>query len=234
MIGIYLALEKAGAKNLVERTRKAARAAGIAFGDHEAATWLAPFVAKHRAQRPETVAKRENNLTLARKRARDSHGNAHGNAHGKLRENRTEPSTEPGTNSARNRALTRDKGISSIDLSSTDSLRSSALAFGDWPRENDGLRKLAKYFMAAFGNIRNAETAKKHYPAYLETLSIFRSRSVPLVVAWQACTDCLEAYSFVPLFGAKIKKAIAFLPARENSKVTPLRRPDPTQGVPLG
>lgn len=44
VVGIYRALEKAGCRNLVERTRKAARAAGVEFSNKQASLWLKKFV----------------------------------------------------------------------------------------------------------------------------------------------------------------------------------------------
>ncbi len=44
VVGIYLALEKAGGKNLVEKTRAAARATGVSFSNAESSRWLKPFI----------------------------------------------------------------------------------------------------------------------------------------------------------------------------------------------
>ena len=43
VVGIYLALEKCGGRNLIDRSRAAARAAGVSFSNADATRWLAPF-----------------------------------------------------------------------------------------------------------------------------------------------------------------------------------------------
>lgn len=129
---------------------------------------------------------------------------------------RTECGRNAEAHSGRNALLTPNSVL--LD---TDSLRSSALKLRSWPRDNDGLRTLAKFFMAAFGNIRKAEKAEEHFPDYLEALAIFRSRGVSIESAWQCCAEALEANGGKPLFKARIKKAISFLPAR----AAPQQRP---------
>ena len=44
VVGIYKALESGNTKNLVEKTRKAARAAGFKFSNAELSSWLSRFV----------------------------------------------------------------------------------------------------------------------------------------------------------------------------------------------
>lgn len=51
VVGIYLALEQGGATNLVERTRAAARAAGVKFDNGQAARWLSEFTVRHNGKR---------------------------------------------------------------------------------------------------------------------------------------------------------------------------------------
>lgn len=51
VVQFYLALESAKAKNLVERTRVAARAAGATFTNSEASAWLSKFTSVTRAKR---------------------------------------------------------------------------------------------------------------------------------------------------------------------------------------
>jgi hypothetical protein len=50
VVGIYLALENAGADDLVERTRDVARYAGASFRNAQASAWLKKFVEKHQTQ----------------------------------------------------------------------------------------------------------------------------------------------------------------------------------------
>jgi hypothetical protein len=129
VIGIYLALEKAGAKNLVERTRLAARAAGAKFTNGQAATWLAPFVSEHHKNTPESTRRGFANLTHGRDCGQETDGIADGIADGILSTERTGLRTGTRTENGRDDGLTRDKGISSLDLSSAetdDSLRSSS------------------------------------------------------------------------------------------------------------
>lgn len=53
VVGIYLALEKCGGRNLIDRSRNAARAAGVKFSNAEATRWLAPFQ-KARGHKPDS------------------------------------------------------------------------------------------------------------------------------------------------------------------------------------
>jgi hypothetical protein len=96
----------------------------------------------------------------------------------------------------------------------TDSLRSSALAFRDWPQDIAKLRELALVFVAAFGNCLDPVKAERYVPHYTGVLAQMRSRGVSLADAWQACADGLEANGGKPLFAAAIKSAMSFLPAR--------------------
>lgn len=94
----------------------------------------------------------------------------------------------------------------------TDSLRSSAVAFGTWPDDVATLKGLALLFVAAFANCRDPLKAEKHLGYYTAVLAQMRSRRVSIATAWQACEDALEANGGKPLWSAAIKTAISFLP----------------------
>lgn len=104
------------------------------------------------------------------------------------------------------------------DTRDTDSLRSSALTFSDWPKDATTLRGLAATFLAAFGNCFDPAKAEKHLPHYTAALATMRSRGVTIADAWDACAEARVAAGDRPLFGAAIKTAISFLPARSFGK----------------
>lgn len=95
----------------------------------------------------------------------------------------------------------------------SDSLRSSALGFGDWPGEIAQLRALAMLFIAEFANCRDATKAEKYVGVYTTTLATMRSRHVSIEAAWQACADARDAFGGKPLFQSAVKMAISFLPS---------------------
>jgi len=94
----------------------------------------------------------------------------------------------------------------------TDSLRSSAVGHRDWPQDVTALASLAKLFLNAFGNCRDADKIPKYLPAYTELLGKMRSRGVTIADAWTACVDARAALNDRPLFGASVHKALSFLP----------------------
>jgi hypothetical protein len=98
---------------------------------------------------------------------------------------------------------------------SSDSLRSSALAFGSWPQKMDRLRALALIFIAEFANCRDATKAEKYVGAYTGYLAAIRGRGLSIEQAWQACTDARDACGGRPLFAGSVRTAINFLPTRE-------------------
>lgn len=103
----------------------------------------------------------------------------------------------------------------------SDSLRSSAEAFGSWPADVTGLRRLGAVFLAAFANCFDPLKVEKYLPPYTQALATMRSRGVTISEAWQACVDAREANNNKPLFSAAIKTAISFLPAARHAKTTP-------------
>jgi hypothetical protein len=96
------------------------------------------------------------------------------------------------------------------------SLRSAALAFGEWPRA-ERLADLSAIFLRRFANCRSDEAIKKHRPAYATALASFRSRGATIGQAWEACEEAVAASGGVPLFGASAKNALSFLPSRPSS-----------------
>jgi hypothetical protein len=107
----------------------------------------------------------------------------------------------------------------------SDSLRSSALAFGEWPEKVEDLRRLALLFVAEFANCQDATKAEKHLGPYTATLATMRSRNVSIALGWQACADAREANGGKPIWAALIKTAVSFLPSRSpgsTSRVTSL------------
>jgi hypothetical protein len=107
--------------------------------------------------------------------------------------------------------------------SNSDSLRSSAVAFGSWPERVDRLRVLALIFIAEFANCRDGLKAEKYVGHYAGVLATVRSRGLSIAQAWQACADAREACGGRPLFGGSVKTAISFLPAKTHS----MRGPTP-------
>ncbi len=106
-------------------------------------------------------------------------------------------------------------------LHSLRSLRESALDFAGqdkrldkpWPMENGRLRELALIFLAAFGNCFDPLKAEKHLPAYMQVLAQIRARGATIEAAWKACADARDANGDKPLFAAKIRMAMSFLPS---------------------
>jgi len=117
---------------------------------------------------------------------------------------------------ARGQADANSQKLRSVD--NLDSLRSSAVAFGDWPVDVSELQRLAAIFLSQFANCRDATKADKYLPAYTTTLAVLRSRGVSIDDAWKACADAKAAFGNKPLFGSSIKSAIGFLPARANGR----------------
>lgn len=76
VVGIYLALEKCGGKNLVEKTRAAARAAGCSFSNAESSVWLKPFLRVHGRKTDEI--RTENGRFAGRKIKHETDGSADG------------------------------------------------------------------------------------------------------------------------------------------------------------
>jgi len=104
----------------------------------------------------------------------------------------------------------------------TDSLRSSALTVGPWPQEIQPLRALALLFVAEFANCRDAVKAEKHVGPYTVVLATMRSRGVTIEQSWTACVDARDACGGRPLWGAAVKSAISFLPARSVPTLRPI------------
>lgn len=94
----------------------------------------------------------------------------------------------------------------------TDSLRSSALAYGSWPDDVMTLKGLGLLFVAAFANCRDPIKAEKYLPHYLGVLAQVRKQRHSIEAAWRACEDAREANGGKPLFAAMIKTALSFLP----------------------
>lgn len=108
------------------------------------------------------------------------------------------------------RPIARDQKLESR---SSDSLRSSAVEFGQWPVENERLRQLALLFLGAFGNCFDPAKAEKHLPAYMGVLAQMRSRGISIADAWQACTDARDANNDKPLWSTAIRTAMSFMPS---------------------
>lgn len=125
-----------------------------------------------------------------------------------------------GTVSKRNAAFQHETDTEA-ESRDYDSLRSSAIRFGEWPGGPDPLADLARIFIDRFANCRDPEKVKRLLRPYTTFLASMRRRGVTIAQAWSACEDCWRAGGEVPLFGGTIRSAADFLPAfkpREREK----------------
>jgi hypothetical protein len=93
------------------------------------------------------------------------------------------------------------------DLDSVDSLRSSPA------RIPEDLTKLSRSFAAGFSNCKTKASLQKQATHMSDFLAICRSRGVTVGIAAKACADARQANGDKPLFGASVKRAIAYLPS---------------------
>jgi uncharacterized protein YdaU (DUF1376 family) len=102
----------------------------------------------------------------------------------------------------------------------------------DFPTTLGGVKPIAVLFLAAFANCTTPEAQKKHGPAYLGALAIFRSRGATIAETWTAFSDAWLAQDGKPLFGSQAKNAVSYLQragSRADSK--PEDIPDAQRGV---
>lgn len=149
------------------------------------------------------------------------------------RDNRIEITGQPSTRlTERSTPPTRDARPEPRSQN-TDSLRSSAIGFREWPGENAALRELSLLFLAAFGNCFDPAKAERHLPAYMQVLAQMRGRGVSLAEAWQACSDARDANNDKPLFSAAIRAAMSFIPPRVHGgpRLRVVGAPDDLEGL---
>ena len=210
MIAIYLATEAAGVCPSATAVIEYGRKIGLRFSNPDGFGWLQPFVA---AAKTRKIAELRGAMgSVAEQPGADGSDPEctikEGGATGSVAEQPGADGSEPEHRGAPTRARSKEFLVSS----NSDSLRSSAMAFGEWPMDTERLRALALLFLDAFGNTRGDEAVKRHVGPYMNGLAKFRSRrGVSIAIAWACCEQARDANGGAPLFGPKIEKAIDYL-----------------------
>jgi hypothetical protein len=81
-----------------------------------------------------------------------------------------------------------------------------------FPDEPQNLRRMAEAFLRAFGGCKTDEAIRRHTHTYTNVLATFRSRGASPRLAWDCFTQCWLADNGKPLFAARAKSAISYLP----------------------
>lgn len=102
-----------------------------------------------------------------------------------------------------------------------------------WPADVAALKSLATLFLGAFGNTHSPEAMERNLPPYVDVLAVMRSRGVGVSDAWKAFSECLEANGFKPLFGARAKSALSYLPSRSNGPASATRPQNSSDRIPV-
>lgn len=210
MIAIFQATEAAGFTPSATVVIDYGRKLGLHFSNPDGFKWLQPFVVaakeRYRAEH------------LGAQRSEPERSGADGSVpertikEGGAQRSEPERSGADGSVPEESGAPYARAAKEFLVPNSFDSLRSSAIGFGEWPKETDRLRALALIFLDAFGNTRDDEAVKKHVGAYMNALAVMRGRrGVSIAIGWAACEQAREANGGRPLFGDELKKAISFL-----------------------